>query len=85
MIKVKQKIFLLLILSIYLIGTISAVELNPFATVKSVEKTPTQDMSDSIKTDFNSKYGVIRLSNTFFWFETDKVAEYSLTKIQNYV
>ena len=72
---------LILITILFLaIPIVSAIELNPFATVKSVEKTPTTDMSNFIKEDFNSKYGVIRLSNTFLWIETDKVAEYSLTK-----
>ena len=63
-----------------LVGTITSLELNPFADKKIVEKTITQDMSNFIKEDFNTKYGVIQLSKTALWIETDKIAEYSLTK-----
>ena len=52
--------------------------LNPFDERKIFEPTIKEDMSDFIKEDFNPDYGVIRLSKTFFWFETDKIAEYSL-------
>lgn len=58
----------------------SAFELNPFADKKIYEPSLKEDMSDFIKQDFNSKYGAIRLSKTFLWIETDKVAEYSLTE-----
>ena len=69
--------FVLLLLSLS-IGSVSALEINPFADKKFYEKEITPDMSDFIKSDFNSKYGVIRISETFFWFESDKIAEYSL-------
>jgi len=68
------------LLAFLILPSVSALELNPFADVKNVEKAITLDMSNFIKADFNSQYGVIRLSKTFFWFETDKIAEYSLTK-----
>jgi hypothetical protein len=53
---------------------------DPFESKKIVEKTIKSDMSDFIKGDFNEKYGVIKLSKTLLWIETDKIAEYSLTK-----
>lgn len=55
------------------------VSINPFADKKSVEMKVTNDMSAFIKEDFNSDYGVIRLSKTFLWFKSGKIAEYSLT------
>lgn len=73
-------IFLIMILMVFLfVPTVSAMELNPFADTTFSSKTITSDMPDFIKENFNSEYGVIRLSKTFFWFETDKIAEYSLT------
>ena len=77
--KAFNHIFAIIIL-ILLAGQVSALELNPFATIKIPEKQITPDMNDFLKEDFNSKYGVIRLSDTFLWIESDKIAEYSLTK-----
>lgn len=57
---------------------ISALELNPFADKKIFEPKLKEDMPSFIKDDFNSQYGVIRISKTSFWVETDKIAEYSL-------
>lgn len=75
-----NKLYLLLLLSITIVlPLISAIELNPFAVTKIVEKSVKADMPEFLKTDFNSDYGVIRLSKTLFWIPTDKVAEYSLT------
>lgn len=71
-------LLLVLILCIAQISTISALELNPFATAKFHEKDLKVIDSDFLKKDFNSEYGTIRLSKTFFWIETDKIAEYSL-------
>lgn len=71
---------LMVIISLLLIGNVSALELNPFADKKIYEPTLKEDLSDFIKEDFNEKYGVIRLSKTFFWIESDRIAEYSLTK-----
>lgn len=76
----KRILFGIVVLSILMISTVSALELNPFADIKIVEKEITQDMPDFIKADFNRDYGVIRLSKTFLWVETDKIAEYSLTE-----
>ena len=68
-----------------LVGTVSAdVSLNPFANKKIFETTITEDMSDFVKETFNEQYGVIRLSETLLWFESDKIAEYSLTDNTDY-
>lgn len=74
-----KKIMLLMFILVLLVGIVSAFELNPFADKKIFEKEITLDMSEFIKEDFNNLYGLIRLSKTFFWFEADKIAEYSLT------
>lgn len=71
---------LLLGMVILSLGSVSALELNPFAEKKIYEPTLTSDVSDFIKQDFNEKYGTIKLSKTFFWIETDKIAEYSLVE-----
>lgn len=80
--KIKLKMFVMVIIGIIMINlclySISAIELNPFANSKTLEKSINSDMSNFIKEDFNSNYGVIRLSKTFLWIETDKIAEYSL-------
>ena len=62
------------------IPLISALELNPFADSKDYSKIVQPDMSDFIKEDFNTDYGVITLTSNFLWIGTGKVAEYSLTK-----
>lgn len=77
----KRRVLMVLFIFIsllLLVGTVSAFELNPFADIKNYEERITDDMPQFIKDNFNSKYGVIRLSNTFFWIETSKIAEYSL-------
>lgn len=73
-----KKTILVLMLGLMMISLVSAIELNPFANIKTYESNTKEDMSSFIKEDFNSEYGVIRLSKTFFWFESDKIAEYSL-------
>ncbi len=77
--KMMRVIILFIFFTVFLVGTVSAFELNPFADKKIFEEDITDDMSDFIKEDFNDEYGIIRLSKTFFWFETDRIAEYSLT------
>lgn len=77
---VTKKILTFLLFGIILLMPLGfALELNPFADIKQFEITPTEDMSAFLKSDFNEDYGVIRLSKSFFWFESDKIAEYSLT------
>jgi hypothetical protein len=61
----------------------SALELNPFATKKIYDKELKVDTSEFLREDFNSDYGIIKLSKTAFWFETDKLVEYSLTRNTN--
>ena len=73
-----KRILMFMFVLVLIVGTVSAFELNPFADKKIFEREITLDMDEFIKTDFNDKYGVIRLSKTFFWFESDKIAEYSL-------
>lgn len=75
----RNKFLVLLFLSILLVGTISALELNPFANKVYLEKNVESIENDFLKLDFNEKYGSIKLSSTFFWIEGDKVAEYTLT------
>lgn len=82
--KTKWKLVLFVVIAlaainIYLYGVRADVSINPFDSKKIVEKAITSDMPDFIKEDFNIKYGVIRISNTFLWIETDKIVEYSLT------
>lgn len=74
-----SRLLILLAVAVFSISLVSAIELNPFAVTKLVEKEVKADMSEFLKTDFNSEYGVIRLSKTIFWIPTDKIAEYSLT------
>lgn len=78
----EKKIFALLFLGMILlsVSSVSALELNPFANSKTFVPELKEDMSDFLKEDFNSKYGVIQLSKTMLWFETDRIAEYSLTE-----
>lgn len=73
-----KKLLSIFILGIMLISLASAWELNPFADKKIFEPKLKEDMPSFIKDDFNSQYGVIRISKTSFWVETDKIAEYSL-------
>lgn len=84
----KKLIIISLMIGLILIalaGRVSAdMSFNPFDTRKSFETTPTDDMSQFIKDDFNSKYGVIRLSETILWITSDKIAEYSLTDNTDY-
>lgn len=76
--KNKLMMFVLLGMILLSVSSVSAFELNPFADKKIYEPTLKEDVSDFIKQDFNEQYGVIKLSKTFFWIDTDKVAEYSL-------
>lgn len=74
-----------LVLITLLIPSVSAeMSLNPFDDRKIYEPTLSQDTSAFLKEDFNSEYGVIKLSHTFLWIETDKIAEYSLNKNTKY-
>jgi hypothetical protein len=57
---------------------VSSWDLNPFADTKYFETNKEAITNDFIKQDFNEKYGVIQISNTFFWIETDAIVEYSL-------
>lgn len=76
----KKQLFCLMLLGMILlsVSSVSALELNPFAEKKIYEPAFKEDLSNFLKEDFNSDYGVIRLSKTFFWFESDRIAEYSL-------
>ncbi len=69
-----------LAVALFISAEVSALELNPFANSKTFVPELKEDMSDFLKEDFNSKYGVIQLSKTMLWFETDRIAEYSLTE-----
>ena len=73
-----KKIFILMFVMILLVGTVSAFQLNPFGNSLKLDKEILEDTNDYLKSDFNEKYGTIRISKTFFWFETDRLAEYSL-------
>lgn len=75
-----KQIFSLLLLGMILlsVSSVSALELNPFADKKIYEPILKDDSSTFLKEEFNADYGIIRLSKTFFWIETDKLAEYSL-------
>lgn len=78
----RNKILILLgiimLVTISNINTATAIELNPFAETKIVIKNITDDTPDFLVSGFNPRYGIIRLTKTFFWFPTDKIAEYSL-------
>lgn len=76
--KNKLMMFVLLGMILLSVSSVSALELNPFANVKTYETTPSEDLSDFIKEDFNENYGAITFSKTIFWISTDKLAEYSL-------
>jgi hypothetical protein len=78
--KTKFLIPVFFLLTILLLSTASAIEINPFATKQIHNLKINADVNDFLKEDFNSKYGTIRLSKSIFWFESDKLAEYSLTK-----
>ena len=75
-----NKIFVLLILSMFLISFVSALdfELNPFATKKIVDTEIKVDTPTFLSADYNVKYPILKFSKTLFWIETDKIAEYSL-------
>lgn len=78
----KYKIMLVMaILGLFLISiaSVSALELNPFAN-KKTQLITDGSLSNFMKEDFNSNYGVIRISRTIFWISTDKIAEYSLDR-----
>ena len=79
----KNKFFLFIICSLFLISLTSALDF-PFAVNKIYETNVTEDTSDFLKTDFNSGYGLIKLSKTIFWIPTDKIAEYSLVENTEY-
>jgi len=74
----RWKIFALIIGGILMLNIVSALE-SPFANKLSYDEETKEGISDFIKDGFNEKYGMIKLSKTFFWIETDKIAEYSLT------
>ena len=75
---------LLFIVTLISVTLISSADLNPFSDTKTFSSVVTADMSDYIKEDFNSKYGVITLNSKFMYVDTGKVAEYSLTKNTEY-
>ena len=68
--------YLTIICMVLLVGNVTSFELNPFAEVKIYEKDPTDTQFS--KQEYNDKYGVIKISDTFLWVQTDKLAEYSL-------
>ena len=76
--QMNNKIIICLAIMVLLLGSVSALELNPFATTKDYKTVITEDMSDFIKEDFNEDYGVIRLDKNTFWLWEDRIAEYSL-------
>ncbi len=80
----RNKMAWVIIMFMVFILCLSSVSAGPFSDVKIYENAITSDMPEFIKEDFNTKYGVIRVSNTFFWIETSKIAEYSLTKNTEY-
>lgn len=73
--KLALGLLLPLFLIICLIYPISA----QFSTIKTYDTTIKAETNDYLKSDFNSDYGIIKLSKTFLWIPTDKIAEYSLT------
>jgi len=77
-------LFIVGLMFILTINLASSLELNPFADKKIFDKNGATDVSDYLKQDLNPDYGVIKLSKTFLWIETDKIAEYSLTKNTEY-
>jgi hypothetical protein len=72
------KIVGVMIIFALMLNVVSALELNPFADKKIYEPILKEDTNDFLKESFNEDYGIIRLSKTLFWIETDKIAEYSL-------
>lgn len=73
-----KKIILFLAAVFFILGSVKAFDLNPFAEKKSLILSK-EDIEDSfLKDDFNEKYGLIRLSKSFLWSESEKLAEYSL-------
>ena len=64
--------------TLVLIGTVSAIQLNPFGNNLQIDREILDDTNDFLKPDFNEKYGSIRISKTLFWIKTDRLAEYSL-------
>lgn len=79
---VTKKLFVMILLGMFLISFVSAFELNPFATKKIYWDSIKIDTSDYLKEDFNVDYGIIKLSDTFLWIETDRIAEYSLSEVK---
>lgn len=75
----KKMMLAFVVLTVMLAGTVSAIELNPFAEKAIPDKELRSDMDAFIKDDFNEVYGSIRVSKTFMWVETERIAEYSLT------
>lgn len=74
-----KKLLLLIMLGMLILPLVSAEEiidtsktLNPFGAEKIIIASPTSYLA----------YPEIRLSKTFFWIETDKIAEYKLTNIE---
>lgn len=78
--KLKNKI-LLIFIGIFLLNFVSA-ELNPFFNSKIFNKKIDLNTPEFLKSGFNPNYGTIRLSKTILGVPTDKLAEYSLTKIE---
>lgn len=64
---------------VILLSLVSTVSAGAFTDKKISDKSVSSDMSSFIKEGFNEKYGVIKVSKSFLWIPTDKVAEYSLT------
>jgi hypothetical protein len=69
--KFEISLMVIVILMLSLVGTVSA--------ARTVLEDEVVGVSDYLKADFNSDYGVIKISNYFLWVETEKLAEYSLT------
>lgn len=78
-----NKLLLLSLFSILLIGNVYAMELNPFADTVIHEKKINDVDNEFLKEDFNEQYGVIEITETFLWIPTKEIAEYSLTESTN--
>lgn len=81
--KISFKILYVLTILLILSNCISAFD-SPFAEYKEYSKTATTDLSDYVKSNLNTDYGVITIKDTFLWIPSGKIAEYSLTKNTDY-
>lgn len=73
-----KKILLIIFCMIFLVGIVSALQLNPFGKVITQEKSIQKIDNQFLRDNFNEEYGAIEISNTAFWIPSSKVAEYSL-------